>query len=50
MITLAYDAYVDKLATKFNIANKGSFLHTPLLQEELLKYKGEALKQEVKAF
>jgi hypothetical protein len=49
-ITLAHDAYVDKLATKFDIANKGSFPHTPLPQEELLKYEGEASKQEVKAF
>jgi hypothetical protein len=50
MITLTYNAYINKLATKFHIANKGSFQYTPLLQEELLKYKGEASKQEVKAF
>jgi hypothetical protein len=50
MISLAYDAYIDKVASKFSIVDKGAFLKVPLLTEELLKHTREALKQEIKAF
>jgi hypothetical protein len=49
-ITLAHDAYIDKLATKFGVVEKGSFPSVPFSAEELLKYDGEASKREVKAF
>ena len=49
-ITLAHDSYIEKLATKFNILEKGSFPSIPLPVGELRKYEGEASKQEVKAY
>ena len=49
-ITLAHDAYIDKLATKFEVAEKGAFASVPLPAEELRKHDGEASKQEIKAF
>lgn len=49
-ISLAHDAYIDKVASKFGVVDKGAFPKVPLPTEELLKHTGEASKQEIKAF
>jgi hypothetical protein len=49
-INLVHDAYIDKIAKKFSLAEIGSFLEIPLAIEELLKSTGEALKQEIKSY
>lgn len=48
-ITLVHDAYINKIAKKFELA-KRTFLPTPLLLEELSKSTGEATKQEIKRY
>jgi hypothetical protein len=49
-INLVHDAYINKIAKKFGLAEIGLFLETPLITEELLKSTGEALKQEIKGY
>ena len=39
-----HNAYIKKLALKFNILEKGLFSSVLILTKELYKYKGEALK------
>ena len=49
-ITLLYDTYINKVAKRFNLAESGLYLETPLATIELVKYTREALKQEVKDY
>ncbi len=43
-ITLAHDAYINKIASKFKIKDRKLFPNTPLPSEELKKSGGAALK------
>jgi hypothetical protein len=49
-IILAHNSYIKKLAAKFDILGKGSFPSIPFPVKELRKHKGEASKQEIKAY
>lgn len=49
-ITLAHDSYIDKIAAKFEVAEKGTFPHTPMPIQEMSKFTGEATKQSIKAY
>ena len=44
MIILAYDMYINKIASKFKIKDCKLFPNTPFLSEELEKSGGAALK------
>jgi hypothetical protein len=48
-ITLVHNAYIDKIAKKFNLVD-GLFPLTPLPLEELIKNTGEATKQQIKSY
>ena len=50
-IWLCQDSYIDKLATKFNLATYGTKLpYTPMDTNELLPNKGQATPQEIYAY
>lgn len=50
VITLAHDSYIEKLAAKFEVLEKGSLPSIPFPTIELQKHTGEASKQEIKAY